>query len=200
MHSHLSALPPLIADEADAASVPAPMPAATLSKRDYVDPDSPNPHDPIVLSELFKLTSTLYDRFPLDHPLIKAEEIFGPDSVVNTYERVDPATEKVHSLSLAAAGQLVDDGLGKARVLAEPQPVDSDDEDEDAKPVSKRPSPTPNRLGTAIAMGVLCVGIGIAVYQMNEGRDFLPARKTLHRWLSEGASRMSGVMRAYALL
>jgi hypothetical protein len=147
-----------------------------------------------VLSELFTLTCTLEQRFPLDHPAIRAWEILGKDSVIYTYQAVD---EKSQAMTLDEAARLVERGLDEADVVVEPQPADSDEEEE---PISRRRPPRRNRLGTTVAVAVLCLGVGIAVYQMNRGRDFTQAKKTVHRWIVDNAVRFSNVLRAYIML
>lgn len=175
MFSHLSALPPLIADGSPG------QPSTPLSpplhvQTAFLDPDQPNPHQPIILSELFQLTSTLYERFPPDHPAIRANELLGSASVILTYED----GEKHGGMSIQEAADLVAGGLEKADVIVDPQPEDSDSED---MPIRRQRSVRRRRfnLGTSIAIAVLFVGIGIAVYQKRHRLSLI--RSVVHRWM-----------------
>ena len=44
---------------------------------------------PLYLQDLFAHAKHLYEQFPLDHPKIKASDIFGPRSAVFTWSQVD---------------------------------------------------------------------------------------------------------------
>ena len=156
LHPLFSRLPPLYPD-----TPVSPLPPKEIidEKTDYSEYDQANPYQPIPLSRVFNLTEELLARFPWDGSIIRGREIMGPDSVICTYDEEPSATNKQ---SLDDLQRLVDGEV----VL--PGAADIDDEAE-LPPVRWRLRFPRNRLGTAVAVGVVVVGIGMAVYGARNG-------------------------------
>ena len=159
LHPLFARLPPLYPDTPDS---PMPNPSKEEDSHDrgvdvygdYHDDDT-NPYDPIPLSRVFAITDDLLARYPWNGPLIRGEEIMGPHSVMQTYDReTDP------DFSLAQAESLVDDQV----IL--PGATEADEDEEVAPPAIpiRRLRVPRNRLGTVVAVSVMIVGIGIAMY------------------------------------
>lgn len=143
-----------------------------------------NPYDPIPLSSVFLLADQLMLRHPWDGAEIRGREIMGPGSVLSTYERELHQCRGRGDVDVAGGGrreERIKVMLDEAEDLVDvqvtvPGVADSEDEQEEeegelSSSISrirkfKRPRiarPT-NKLGTAIAVGVLLVGIGIALH------------------------------------
>lgn len=176
LHSVLARLPPLIADEPEG-SIRPPQEVGPLKRSDsYVSPDSPEPLEPVVLSELFKMTDALWERFPLDHPAIRAEEIMGRDSVMYTYKDDHSVNQDQHVLEEAA--EFVKDGIDESKIVVTPPPLDySDDEDIEPKPrrdMDRKRSRThkthhhPNAIilgRVTVASSVIALVVAVLIYQ-----------------------------------
>ncbi|KAI5452337.1 GTPase-activating protein gyp8 [Naganishia albida] len=191
IHTNLALLPPLIADNPgnlpsikDEEEKRAREAAIKLMEDStvYPDPDGPNPHQPIILSELFALTDSLWTRFPLHHTSVRAEEIMASQSVIFTYSDLESdLISGTDELDLSKTGSLGDIAawvstgpFNEEDVVVVPAP----DESEDDEPL---PMPTPairkprrseyTKLGrhvagrTTLAIVVLVLGLSIAAYQ-----------------------------------
>jgi hypothetical protein len=150
LHPLFSRLPPLVADTPDQTE----LPPIEFDSSD----DSVNPYEPIALSRVFQITDELMARYPWHGPDIRGQDIMGPGSVVVTYEHEVEGKGAPWSLRQA------EDFTNKHVVL----PGATEPDEEDAVPDKEpRPSRKPRRRissGTAIAVGVLAIGIGMSVY------------------------------------
>lgn len=174
LHPFFSRLPPLVADTPSSPSLPSPLPLSQKEIHDILHTTdsaaSKNPHEPIYLSSLFEATDSLLAEFPPDHPEVRMYEIMGPGSMVRTYD-----AELSGDFDLAQAESLVLGDKDGWDILVEPALEPSDDEDEHEVPTeqpklertAKGGLGIP-RLGTALAISVLVVGIGFAVYTSRE--------------------------------
>lgn len=147
LHPLFARLPPLHADT--------PEETASL-KRDRHGPrdeQDPNPYEPIPLSQCFALADDLMERFPWDGAIIRGEEIMGQGSVLSTYTTEAEA-------GLEGAKESIDRDVVRDA---------SESEDEEEEPPQRRKVRRRNPLGTAVAVGVVLVGIGIAVYGWKAG-------------------------------
>jgi hypothetical protein len=172
LHTNLSLLPPLIADDpgdtTSNGSIAEPrIPPLTRRRDSYVDPNELNPLPPVVLSELFQLTDTLWSRFPLTHPDIRAREIMAEKSVMFTY--ADGVPEK--ELNIIDVEALVRNGIDETQVVVMPDGPDSEDEagtrpDDMPKPNGQRGRQL-NRpiIGkAAMTFAVVALAIGVLWY------------------------------------
>jgi hypothetical protein len=183
LHTNLSLLPPLLADDPgtspddglDSLQVVPPR------RRDsYLDPSEPNPLPPVILSELFRLTDSLWERFPLSHPDIRADEILGPKSVIFTYPDGTPGP---NVMDRKVAAEWARNGVDEEHVVVDPAPPDSDAEDEQ-EDEPKRPRPVRKQLQprvskTSLAFAVVTVTIGIAIYRGKK----MPGQGSLMRYV-----------------
>ncbi len=134
--------------------------------------DGPNPLEAVKLSELFTLTDSLWNRLPLTHDLIRAQEILAPKSVIFTYN--EPGDQnKPDEFSMEEANIFLgEEGFKEEKVVITPALPETDDETETSPPTRpKRPiksrSPFATLLGNKqnrIAVVVLVVGISFALY------------------------------------
>ena len=147
LHPLFARLPPLYPDTPD---LPDPPTDAVKEKLDPSD-DEPNPYDPIPLSRIFRMTDDLLARYPLDGPLIRGGEIMGPHSVVCTYD-----AEPTESLPLCDAQKLVE-----SEVIL---PGATEPDEEPAPPPIKHFRRPRSKIGTVMAVGVVVLGVGIAMY------------------------------------
>ena len=170
LHTNLSLLPPLIADDPEPSSEYDLKPAVHLAPRrrdSYLDPSEPNPLTPVILSELFRLTDSLWERFPLDHPKIRASEVMGDKSVIFTYPDGVPGP---NDMDLEFASEWVRSGVDEEQVVVGPAPQDSEEELDD-EPVRYRPSRKQSSIDrrrfskTTLTFAVVSVAIGIAIYR-----------------------------------
>ncbi|KAJ9102638.1 hypothetical protein QFC19_004747 [Naganishia cerealis] len=198
IHTNLALLPLLVADnpgdapqaktnlEASGSAVFEPLEDSTI----YPTTDGPNPHEPIVLSELFALTDSLWTRFPLQHAAVRADEIMASRSAIFTYRDLEATLETCNSAVDEEKTRKtdVDDDvttwvsmgtLNEAEVVVMPSPDDSEDEEPPDVPahVTRRSfilkdTPLKRRLvgRTSLAIVVLILGLGIAAYQARTKR------------------------------
>lgn len=172
LHPLFARLPPLLADDPDLRHTD--KVGAGAGAQADTDND-PNPYEPIALSTIFGIADDLMARYPWDGPVICGNEILGEASCVLTYAREhDDPTWSLKLAETLVTGEVVKPGAG--------MPGDSEDEDEDdsqeKKPVRvRRPR---NKIGTLVAVGVVLVGIGIAVYGTRSGGP----RSNWIRWYS----------------
>ncbi|TXT08726.1 hypothetical protein VHUM_02854 [Vanrija humicola] len=165
LHPLFARLPPLYPDTPDA---PAPPPAIDGAGADD-DDDNANPSAPIALSTVFLLADKLQAKYPWDGDRIRGLEVMGPGSVVQTYS-ADADAEK--GVSLADAATHID----KDVIVPGGDTLDDDEpapEPPRRWPVALPQLPQlrvpPNRIGTAIAFGVVVLGIGTALYGWRAG-------------------------------
>lgn len=187
LHPLFARLPPLYADTPDA-----PQPDIAPSQR---ADDDPNPYEPIPLSLVFALTDKLMVQYPWDEAPIRGDEIMGEGSVVYSYEREIAARKDFESgWTLETAVQLVD------KEVVKPGSGEADEDEEPSLPVIKRlrwrirvPR---DKAGTAVAVGIVLVGVGIAAYSTRAGGSRSDWRRwwaaVIHEWVGTN----SGVGRA----
>jgi hypothetical protein len=170
LHPLFARLPPLVADDPETTS-------ASLGEKDVkTEPnnghDDPNPYDPILLSTIFRITDDLLARYPYDGPLIRGEEILGGASSVNTFSR---EMDEDWTLKLAESqinGEVIKPGADM---------LDEEEEEEAPKAIRKPRIRVPrNKIGTVVAISVVLVGMGIAVYGAKSGGP----RSNWARWWS----------------
>jgi hypothetical protein len=145
LHPLFARLPPLYCDTPDAPTPPTTAPPPTSPHAE------PNPYTPIALSTVFKLADKLFAKFPPDGPVTRAHEVLGQGSMVRTYSR-----ERDEDWGLRDAEAAIDSDV----ILP-----GGDEADEDASLVPDcRLSPRRlDHLSTAVAVGIVVVGIGAAV-------------------------------------
>ncbi|GMK56226.1 hypothetical protein CspeluHIS016_0300660 [Cutaneotrichosporon spelunceum] len=194
LHPLFQRLPPLYADTPEE---PKPPPGFHDPKKDGKSKfDEPNPYTPIPLSGIFQLADRLLAKYPYNGPQVRAYEVLGPGSVVQTYDR-----EIGESESTDEKGEVDEKGTLKGWTLADAEAcVDKDvvlpggDELDDDEPVA-----WPDKLGglarsrrivTTVTIGVVLLGIGAALYR-STGRYRLAA------WWATFASRDVSWARAY---
>ncbi|KAJ9097220.1 hypothetical protein QFC21_004889 [Naganishia friedmannii] len=198
IHTNLALLPPLMADNpGDPPRMKSTIEAARLAALEpledstiYPTTDGPNPHEPIVLSELFALTDSLWLRFPLQHAAVRADEIMASRSAIFTYRDLESTLEtgsvnadgtKIRSMNATddIAAWIATGPLNEAEVVVVPSLDDSDDEkplDVPAHAIRKsfnRKSDLLKRrwVGrTSLAIIVLLLGLSIAAYQARTKR------------------------------
>jgi hypothetical protein len=171
LHPLFARLPPLVADDPDSTSV-----SSGGDKKLHAEQgnghDDPNPYEPILLSTIFRITDDLLARYPYDGPLIRGEEILGGASSVNTFSR---EVDDDWTLRLAESqinGEVIKPGADM---------LDEEEEEEPPKPIRKPPIRVPrNKIGTMVAISVVLVGMGIAVYGARSGGP----RSNWARWWS----------------
>jgi len=173
LHTNLSLLPPLIADDPSDAiadgSIPQPqMPTPPRRRDSYLDPEGPNPLPPVILSELFQLTDSLWNRFPLSHPNIRATEIMAEKSVIFTYADGEGDGES----ELNEIAEWLRDGVDETKVVVTPAAPESEDEvEEPVKPTRRRPRKADRRSSrpaigkTTVSIALLIVALGVYWYQ-----------------------------------
>lgn len=192
IHTNLALLPPLIADNPgdlptikDEEATRAREAAIKMMEDSTVYPDTegPNPHQPIILSELFALTDSLWTRFPLQHSSVRADEIMAGQSVIFTYSDLErdvmtgptkDADRPGISLSKDIATWVSTGPFNEEDVVVVPAPDDSEDDEPLAipTPIIRKPlRPNHIQLGrrlagrTSLAIFVLVLGLSIATYQ-----------------------------------
>jgi hypothetical protein len=191
IHTNLALLPPLIADNPgdlptikDEEATRAREVAIKLMEDSTIYPDTegPNPHQPIILSELFALTDSLWTRFPLQHVSVRADEIMASQSVIFTYSDLEHELQTGNAKDPAQTGRIPKDiatwvstgPFDEEDVVVVPAPDDSEDDEPVAipTPVVRKPlRPKHTQLGrrlagrTSLAIFVLVLGLSIAAYQ-----------------------------------
>lgn len=196
IHTNLALLPPLIADNpGDSSKSPdtdekrAREAAIKLMEDSTVYPEieGPNPHEPIILSELFTLTDSLWTRFPLEHSAVRAHEIMADRSAIFTYENLEkqldsePETDKdgpAEKQSFEEIASWVSHGpFNEEDVVVVPAPDDSeDDEPSIPPPIHRNTFKSQNQLRrklfgrTSLAILVLVLGLSLAAYQARHRR------------------------------
>ncbi|WWC91328.1 uncharacterized protein L201_006271 [Kwoniella dendrophila CBS 6074] len=171
LHPLFVRLPPLYADTPSHPEAPvesSPLPVYT----DFQD-ETANPYKAIKLSGLFQLTDTLMTQYPWDGDTIRGKEIMGDGSVVNTYEKEEVEAEWSSEEMLKMVDvEVVKPGSGGI----------SDDEDEEAEAEAEKEMKSikrqkrklqiripRNKVNTALAIGIMFLGIGMAVYGFKAG-------------------------------
>jgi len=167
LHPLFARLPPLLADEPgeDIESIKAEQVDTNDVTREY---DDKNPYEPIPLSTIFNITDDLLARYPWDGPIIRGNEILGEASSVITYERESEDHWSLRKAESLVNGQVIQPGSDM---------LDEDEEDDQLPPVpTRRPRRSrlrlrmpKNKIGTIIAVGVVLVGVGVAVYGARSG-------------------------------
>ncbi|KAI9636676.1 rab-GTPase-TBC domain-containing protein [Dioszegia hungarica] len=178
LHPLFSRLPPLYPDTPDQTTPPSHITTDATNR----EGDNPNPYRPIPLSELFSLADRLMLEHPWDGPEIRGQEIMGQGSVVMSYEK-EMAPRPLETgvgdkaWTLVDALQLVDQEVVKPGAGM----MDDEEEDEDEAPVPVRKPGRRvqrrrwllrlgrNKLGTAVAVGVVVLGVGMAVFGVKAG-------------------------------
>ncbi|KAK8843409.1 hypothetical protein IAR55_007066 [Kwoniella newhampshirensis] len=168
LHPLFVRLPPLYPDTP---STPEPPNTGTVpgTKATTLDDDDPNPYEPIKLSDLFKLTDCLMDQYPWDGEIVKGKDILGKGSVVCSYD-LEMGDE---TWSVENALALIDVEVVKPGVAT----MDNDEEEADeTEPISRRPTRRSlslriprHKLSTMLALGVVILGVGMAVYGVKAG-------------------------------
>ena len=158
LHPLFARLPPLYPDTPDSplpnSNTKTPHDQGRDLDGEYYDDDT-NPYEAIPLSRVFAITDDLLARYPWNGPLIRGDEVMGPHSVMQTYDKeADP------DCRLGQAERLIDDQV----IL--PGATEPDEDDEEVPPTIpiRRARLPRNKFGTAMAVGVMVVGIGIAMY------------------------------------
>lgn len=198
IHTNLALLPPLIADNpGDPPSTKSSLETSRLTSLEpledstiYPTADGPNPHESIVLSELFALTDSLWARFPLQHTAVRAKEIMASRSAIFTYGDLESSlksgkddaheTKPINTNATDDIAAWVAMGpLNEAEVVVMPLLDDSDDE----KPPDIPAPATRKSLNrkddllrrrwagrTSLAIVVLLLGLSITAYQARTKR------------------------------
>lgn len=170
LHPLFARLPPLLADDPDTTS-------PSLGEKDVkTEPDNgyddPNPYEPILLSTIFRITDDLLARYPYDGPLIRGSEILGVASSVNTFSR-----EKEDDWTL----RLAESQINSEVIQPGADMLNEEEEEEVPRPIRKPRVRVPsNKIGTVVAISVVLVGMGIAVYGARSGGP----RSNWARWWS----------------
>ncbi|OCF44886.1 hypothetical protein I317_01165 [Kwoniella heveanensis CBS 569] len=175
LHPLFVRLPPLYADTPSEPESASSTVSASNQKemREFTD-DDPNPYKAIKLSELFTLTDTLMEQYPWDGDVISGRDIMGEGSVVCSYASEDSAGWTPDTALQMVDVEVVKPGAGLA--------VDDDEEAEDQDPMRPNtPTPLPirrklgglrfprNKLSTVVAVGIVVLGVGMAVYGVRAG-------------------------------
>lgn len=174
LHPLFQRLPPLYADTPDAPHPPPDFHAAEQRSKF----DEPNPYAPIALSGIFQLADKLQAKHPFDGPRVRAYEVLGPGSVVQTYLREqEPELDEKSGLDEKAPAKWT---LADAEAcISKDVVLPGGDELDDDEPV-----PWPDRLGelarsqrvvTALTLGVLLIGVGAAVFRSTGRYRFMSA-------------------------
>ncbi|WVQ75403.1 hypothetical protein IAR50_005024 [Cryptococcus sp. DSM 104548] len=176
LHPLFSRLPPLYPDTPSSS----PPIVAKESKRQklrkmldwFHDPSLPSPYEPLPLSKVFEFADELMERFAWDGNAIRGREIFGPGSVLLSYEE-EQANDERWSVEECLAR--ID-----ANVIL-PGALDPSPEEKEEAPRKGRIVRTPGfravltrvRPSTLVAFGVLALGLGMAVHgSKGEGRGW----------------------------
>ncbi|WVF65676.1 hypothetical protein IAT40_000407 [Kwoniella sp. CBS 6097] len=181
LHPLFVRLPPLYADTpSDPGPSPAQdgtSPAPGKGMTEFTD-DDPNPYKPIILSELFTLTDTLMEQYPWDGDLISGRDIMGEGSVVSSY-----SSEGSDGWSPEQALQMVNVDVVKpgAGMAVDDDDDDGEGDEDVTEPGTSTPFPTKRKLGgfrlprnklsTVMAVGIVVLGVGMAVYGVRAGGD-----------------------------
>lgn len=194
LHPLFSRLPPLLADTPIVEDSTRQQEKEMEAKRAERSLDDVNPYSPITLSSIFAVADDLMARFPWDGPAIRGREVFAEASSVITYslESTDPAWS-LHRAGALAHGEVVRPGAGF-------MDDDSEEEDENATPAPIRRRPRSrlriprDKVGTLVAVGIVLVGIGIAVYGSRSGGPRSNWAKWWSTVLRDVASRRGSVV------
>jgi len=171
LHPLFARLPPLLADEPDTVSI-SPNGEKDVNTKQGNENDDTNPYDSIPLSTIFRITDDLLARYPYDGPLIRGEEILGEASSVATFSR-----EMDDDWTL----RLAESQINGAVIKPGADMLDEEEEEEAPKAIKKPRIRVPrNELGTVVAISVVLVGMGIAVYGARSGGP----RSNWARWWS----------------
>ncbi|KIR52495.1 hypothetical protein I315_05104 [Cryptococcus gattii Ru294] len=164
LHPLFVRLPPLYPDTPPSPNPPM-SPLISPSKLELHDPDV-NPYSAIRLSDVFQLADRLMEEYPWDGSLIRGGDIMGPGSVVVTYDQ--EWSEEGWTPEKALKYVDVDVVQPGAAVMDEDEPVPSPISRRVTNPdlwkVLKRVKPS-----TLVALGVVFLGVGMAVYGVKLG-------------------------------
>jgi hypothetical protein len=161
LHPLFARLPPLVADDPD--TTPTTVGEKVDVKAESDSYDGPNPYEPIMLSTIFRITDDLLARYPFDGPLIRGTEILGEASSVMTYSREAEEGWTLKLAELQINGEVIKPGADM---------LDDEEEEEEQvpRPIRRTRIRIPrNKLGMVVAVGVVLVGMGIAVYGARSG-------------------------------
>jgi hypothetical protein len=173
LHPLFSRLPPLFPDTPDRGT--SSNDTASAAQRSG---DDPNPYDPIALSGLFQLADQLMAEHPWDGPDIRGADIMGEGSVVASYSLEMAARAPGDETSSAGwtiddALELVDKGVVRPGVATMDDEEDQEDSLHSKRPVRQRRRWLlrlgQNKGGTALALGVVLIGIGMALFGLRAG-------------------------------
>lgn len=155
LHPLFARLPPLYPDTPDLAHPPSGLGGTS-------DEDDPNAYRPIPLGQLFSLADDLMEKWPWDGEVIRSKEIMGEGSVVCTYELESRGSR----WNLRGALDCIDQDVVKPGAGA------TDDEVEEV-PIRRRPAGRVrvprNKLGTTVALGMLILGLSMAILGVGAG-------------------------------
>lgn len=164
LHPLFVRLPPLYPDTPPSPNPPT-SPLISPSKLELHNPDV-NPYSAIRLSDVFQLADRLMEEYPWDGSLIQGRDIMGPGSVVITYDQEWSEEEWTPEKALKCVD--VDVVQPGAAVMDEDEPVPSPIYRRATNPdlwkVLKRVKPS-----TLVALGVVFLGVGMAVYGVKLG-------------------------------
>jgi len=167
LHPLFSRLPPLVADtpgDEDALGPGSADLGQNAGQQGGTYDDERNPYDPIPISRIFQITDDLLARHPWDGPIIRGKEIMGPGSVVYTYENEHLVKEDKWDL------QVAERMANKEVILPGATMPDEQEEEEPPKRTPRRrPLKRRQQKQVAVALGVVVVGVGIALYGWRAG-------------------------------
>jgi hypothetical protein len=189
LHPLFARLPPLFPDNPDTS-----FPSAEKNSPVVAPNDDQNPYEPIALSEVFTLADKLMLLYPWDGDIIRGTEVMGDGSVVSSYALESALKNGKISWDIDSALKLVDKEVVKPGVGA----MDEDEDEEEPSPkpsVRRRPvwrvRRPKHKFGTAIAVGILLLGVGIAVYGSKAGGNNADWRRwwtvVIHGWLKKSS-------------
>lgn len=165
LHPLFARLPPMVADDPDFDSGAKARVLGKVGSNEKTSDEDVNPYEPIHLSAIFSVADDLMARFPWDGLTIRGHEVLGSASSVMTYSSEDDPGWSLGRAEQLVQGVVVKPGAGL---------IDEDEEDDlKPTPIPKRPRLhlrlPKNRAGTLVAVGIVLVGIGIAVYGARSG-------------------------------
>jgi hypothetical protein len=175
LHPLFARLPPLLADDPVTTSV---SPEINVTSVNGVEGeyDEKNPYDPIPLSSIFKITDDLLARYPWDGPIIRGTEILGDASSVTTYLKENDDDWDLRLAETLVNGNVIQPGADM---------MEEEEEEEEAIPTPTRRLGRSlhlprNKVGTMVAVGIVLIGVGVAVYGARSGGP----RSDWTRWWS----------------
>ncbi|ORY26234.1 rab-GTPase-TBC domain-domain-containing protein [Naematelia encephala] len=172
LHPLFARLPPLHPDTPDSpADLSEPSQEVDLVNLD----DAPNPYKPIALSELFEIADRLMLEHPWDGDVLRGREIFGEGCTVLTYTEEEKARLGGEWSLLEAMGKLDEEIVKPGVMIDDDDDIEEADLDEIPLPPVRRRRPhwtirvPRDKKGTILALGVVVLGVGIAVYAGRAG-------------------------------